>query len=129
MKRQTTILTACLLLISSVWMTAQAQWGGPSTDPHEMAAQQTHMMVDSLGLSTAQAEKIAVVNGTYAQKFQEVRDNADGDFKATREAMQQLTHEQDQALRKYLTSDQWASWQEIRSRMRQQKRQGRHHRD
>ncbi len=125
----TPILITLFLLISVNNMTAQGQWGGPQSDPQEVAEMQTRMMVDSLGLSEAQRTKVAAVNGTYAQKLQEARDNADGDFKATRERMQIIIQEQDRELQKYLTTDQWASWQDIRRRMRKQRGQHSRRRD
>ncbi len=121
MQHLTTILITLLFLTSASWMTANAQWGGPQSDPQEIAEVQTQMMVDSLGLSDAQRTKVASVNGTYAQKLQEVRDNADGDFKTTRQQMQAVIQAQDQELQKYLTTDQWTSWQDIRLRMRKQR--------
>lgn len=121
-------LTTLLLFLSSL-VVAQPQWGGLQQEPEEVAAQQTQLMTDSLHLSTAQRDKVAEVNGRYALKQQQLRDNSDGDFKALRESMQSLTREQDAELKKYLTSDQMSTWRSIRERQRQDRMQKRSRRN
>lgn len=121
-------LTILLLAFSSLTI-AQPQWGGLQQEPEEVAAQQTRLMVDSLHLSAAQTEKVADVNGRYALRQQQLRDNSDGDFKALRESMQSLTREQDAELKKYLTADQMTTWRTIRERQRQERMQHRSRRN
>ncbi|MEZ5032593.1 MAG: hypothetical protein R2787_14475 [Saprospiraceae bacterium] len=118
-----TILLTFLLAFSVASSPAQGTWGGSLPDPGEQAEQQTRMMRDSLGLSSAQTERIATVNATYALRQQEARDNSDGDFKALRETLRALQQEQDAELKRYLTSDQWTAWTRIRERQRQARMQ------
>lgn len=121
-------ITLILFNMSSTAI-AQPQWGGLQQEPEEIAAQQTQLMTDSLHLSAAQTEKVAEVNGRYALKQQQLRDNSDGDFKALRESMQTLLREQDAELKKYLTSDQMTTWRTIRERQRQERMQHRSRRN
>ncbi len=113
----TPFFIALLLSLSSL-TSAEAQWSGHQLDPAEIAAQQTRLMTDSLHLSTAQVERVSEVNTRYALKQQELRDNSDGDFKSLRESMGALVREQNVELKKYLTGEQWTTWQRIREEQR-----------
>lgn len=93
--------------------------GGGRMDPAERAEKQTQMMIDSLDLSTAQAQKVREINKKYAEKnreaFQAARENGGGDREAVRTAMQALRKAQEDELKAILTEDQWAEWQLIRA--------------
>lgn len=99
-----------------------AQRGGNNQDPETRAKRQTQLMVDSLSLSTAQADKVGAVNMEYAKKMSdlrtEMRSNEQMDRDAMRSAMQKLRAEQDEALGKYLTADQVQKWTTLQSEMR-----------
>jgi periplasmic protein CpxP/Spy len=118
------ILPVFLLLFLSIQLQAQSGPGGGGPgggrmDPTERAEKQTQMMIDSLGLSTAQGEKVREINKKYAEKnreiFQAARENGGGDREAMRNAMQTQRKAQDEELKAILTEDQWAEWQLIRA--------------
>ena len=79
--------------------------GGGRMDPAERAEKQTQMMIDSLDLSTAQAQKVREINKKYAEKNRE----------AMRTAIQAQRKAQEDELKAILTEDQWAEWQLIRA--------------
>ncbi|MBN8684910.1 MAG: hypothetical protein J0L99_19850 [Chitinophagales bacterium] len=118
------LLPAFLLLFLSMQLQAQAGPGGGGPgggrmDPAERAEKQTQMMIDSLDLSSAQAQKVREINKKYAEKnreaFQAVRENGGGDREAMRNAMQAQRKAQEEELKAILTEDQWAEWQLIRA--------------
>jgi biopolymer transport protein ExbB/TolQ len=100
-----------------------AQRRGPQMTSEERAQQQTTLMTDSLSLSEAQVEKVAVVNLEYANKMSdartEMRNTDEPDFEAMRAKMQELRQKQNEALNKYLTSEQAAKWKAIQEANRQ----------
>lgn len=112
------ILLFCLLTTLPII----AQRGGFNQDPETRAKKQTQLMVDSLSLSAAQAEKVDAVNLEYAKKMSdmraEMRSGEQMDREAMRSAMQKLRAEQDEALGKYLTADQAQKWTTLQAEMR-----------
>lgn len=118
MKRITQI-AAVFSLMAACSFQASAQWGPPDFDPQKRAERQTTLMVDSLGLSTKQAEKVKEVNETYAKKHQEMREqNQQGDWEANREKMMALRQEHDAELQKVMTTEQWEKWLKVRENER-----------
>ncbi len=122
------ILTLALILFA--FSTLQAQRGGRGMDPETSANRTTTIMTDSLALSEAQTEKIATVNLTYAKKSAELRkkmrEEQDGDWETMREkmrtAMQTLRVEKNTALKKYMTADQFAKWEQVEADFRNKRR-------
>jgi hypothetical protein len=113
LKMKFKILTAALLLIMA--LTAKAQGGGGrGGDPIQRAEMQSKTMVDSLLLSTKQAEKVKEINLKYANKQKEARSaNADGDWEKMRTSMDALRTEQNAELKTVLTQEQYDHWQKI----------------
>lgn len=104
-----------LLIAASI--AANAQQGRRGGDPIQRAEMQSQMMVDSLVLSTAQAEKVKEINLRYAQKQQEVRSNTpEGEWDKMRAASQALREEQKAEFKTILTKDQYARWEKIDER-------------
>ena len=87
--------------------------------PEEMAKRQTEMMVEKLTLSEAQASRIQDINLKYAQKMKAARDSMpEGDWQMMRQKMTVLRQEQDAELRKMMTSDQWAIYEQWKEEQR-----------
>lgn len=121
------IITLAML---SIWSTnLSAQRGGRDSSPEQRAEQESALMRDSLGLSDAQYNKVYEINLDYAKKMQELRNNAEGDWSSMREAFAALRQEQNEALKKVLTTEQYEKWQRIqRQRMDRRPGQGRQRR-
>jgi len=117
MKYLLSVFTFLLLFASQL----EAQRGNWGRSPEERAEQQSNMMRDSLALSDAQYEKVKEVNLEYAKKFDEMRNNAEGDWSAMREQMGALRQEQNEALKALLTTEQYEKWQKIQEAMRQRR--------
>ncbi len=117
MKNRLILLLACFGILQIG--TALAQPGGRNMDPVQRAEAQTQLMTDSLSLSEAQSAKVKEVNLKYAQKSKELFEkNTEGDWEAMRASMMALRAEQDAELKVFLTEEQWANWERIRSKMR-----------
>jgi hypothetical protein len=99
----------------------KAQPGGRGFQgtPEEMAQRQTDMMVEKLSLSEAQASRIQEINLKYALKMKAARDSMpEGDWQMMRQKMTGLRQEQDAALRKMMTSEQWAIYEQWKEEQR-----------
>lgn len=92
---------------------------------------QSNLMRDSLGLSDAQYEKVKEINLEYANKAEQLRQDAEGDWGTMREQMTSLRQQQNEALRAVLTTEQYEKWLKLQEAMRQRwnnPRQGEGHR-
>jgi Spy/CpxP family protein refolding chaperone len=87
-------------------------------DPAAMAARQTQMMSDSLGLSEEQKSQVEEINLRYANKMGEIRQTYAGDMENMRLEMMVLRDEKDAELKKVLSKDQQKKWRAIQMRMR-----------
>lgn len=116
------ILTLTILSFSF----AQAQRGSARISPEDRAKQQTQLMTDSLGLSEAQAAKVAAVNNEYAKKMsaamEEARGNENYDRTTMRAMMKTMRNEQSEAIKKYLTTEQAEKWVNIQANQRNNRR-------
>ncbi len=99
----------------------EAQRGGWGRSPEERAEMQSNMLRDSLALSDAQYEKVKEIMLGYAKKFDEMRNNAEGDWAALREQMGALRKQQSEALKTVMTTEQFEKWQKIQEAMRQRR--------
>lgn len=125
-----------LLLILNVLLflaTAGAQppqrgqgWGGQMPSPAESAQSQTQLLVDSLHLSAAQEKKVHAVFQQFAEKWQEdSRQSEPGNWEVMRARMSAHRQEQDQALRPFLTTEQWEHYLRIREQQDQSRQKQR----
>jgi len=117
MKNITKIILPLILLLAFSQIT-MAQRGRRGGDPQKRAERQTQQMVEKLSLSEAQAEKVKTVNMNMATKMQEAFANAEGDRGAMRETMQAIREEHKTELKKYLTSEQFETWETMQSERR-----------
>lgn len=106
------------LLFASQTNAQRGEWG---QSPEQRAEMQSNMMRDSLSLSDAQFEKVKEINLEYNKKFDEMRNNSEGDWSAMREQMGAIRKQQDDALKAVMTSEQFEKWQKIQEAMRQRR--------
>jgi Spy/CpxP family protein refolding chaperone len=109
---------ALLLALLPLGAWAQPGSGRPPMDPAAMAARQTQMMSDSLGLSEEQKSQVEEINLRYANKMGEIRQTYAGDMENMRLEMMVLRDEKDAELKKVLSKDQQKKWRAIQMRMR-----------
>ncbi|MEM9820367.1 MAG: DUF4890 domain-containing protein [Bacteroidota bacterium] len=126
MKNTTKFVLSLILLLAFSQIT-MAQRGRRGGDPQKRAERQTQQMVEQLSLSEAQAAKVKTVNMEMAKKMQEAFASAEGDRKAMRETMQTIREEHKTELKKYLTSEQFASWEKIQEERRGNRKERRKH--
>lgn len=121
--KKSIVRTLPLILLIMCTITAFAQQGGGrgrgNMDPKEMAARQTQVMQDSLNLTADQLPKVETLNMEYAEKMKGIRDKADGDREAMRDAMMPMMKEKDVELKAILTGEQWTKLQAIRKTARE----------
>lgn len=110
-------------LLAFAFTTAQAQGkGGKDFDPVKHAEKQTAMMTEKLGLSADQAAKVKAINLKYAEKAK--ADNPTGDKAKSKEAHKAMRAEKQAEIKKVLTADQAAKWEQM---MAERKGKGRGH--
>ncbi len=112
---------AAFLLTLSAMAYAQQPGGEPKQrgggDPMQRAEKQTKMMVDSLSLSSKQAEKVKEINTKYAEKQQQTRNAAqDGQWEKMRATMDSIRTAQDTEIKSVLSKSQYEQWQAISQR-------------
>lgn len=116
MKVMQKMIVLALLMVAG-WATVMAQpgQGGREMDPAKMAERQTARLQEQLTLSEAQTTKIGAVNLMYANKMQEARAAAGDDRTAMRQTMKTLRTEQEMETKKYLTTEQIATWETVKA--------------
>lgn len=116
------LMAAFLLTVSAVAFAQQPSREGMGKqrgggDPMQRAEKQTKMMVDSLSLSSKQAEKVKDINMKYAEKQQQIRNSTqDGDWDKMRASMDSVRIAQDAEIKSVLTKSQYEQWQAISQR-------------
>ena len=121
MNQKIKFLFASLALIFCANLIYAQPGGGANMTAEERAQRQTDNMAETLTLSDAQKEKIYEVNLKYAKKTQEARKEADGDWTAMRETMGALRTENQEELKKYLTSEQAQKWETVQAERREKR--------
>jgi len=121
MNRFSKLILLLIVFISSFSMVQAQRGGGRNANPEAAAERQTKVMVDSLGLSEAQAAKVGAVNLDYNKRMTEVRmkmrENTEGDWETQRAnmraTMQKMQDEKNLELKKYLTADQFTKMEKM----------------
>lgn len=122
MKKLVLLLTVALFTIS---MSAQQR---QRSTPEERAKRQTQEMVEKLGLSDSQKEKIHEINLKYAQPMQQGERPQNMDRDKMRAEFEKRQKEKDTEIKAQLTEDQQKKYEkyqkENQNRMRQGGREG-----
>jgi len=88
---------------------------GRDLDPAEHAERQTVRMTEDLGLSADQSAKVKAINQKYAEKAKADHDSANGDKTKMKEARKANRAEHDAELKKVLTKEQAAKWDQLKA--------------
>ena len=121
-------LTLALILCLALYLPTMGQGQGRgmrNMDPEQMAERQTNMMKEQLELTAEQLPKIEELNLKYAKKMGEVREEVGEDREAMREKIMPLMQEKDTELKKILTAEQWAKFEEERKERMKNRGSGR----
>lgn len=126
MKKSGILFTALMLLVGFAGIAQPRQ---RNIDPEEMAKRQTAQLKEVLELTGKQNELVYQLNLETAKKTRSLRDEMQGSnsFEGMREKMVKLREEQNERMKKILTSEQWKKYekfQEERRAGRQQRRPG-----
>ena len=88
----------------------------------ERRKQQMAALVEQLNLTEEQKAKFDDINEFYRNKFQEIRNNNQGDRQSMREAIMQIREEQDIELEALLTPEQYQTYKKFQEEQRQNRR-------
>lgn len=120
------VLAFVIMALTTITTYAQPPGGGGRMgrmDPEQRAERQATMMQDSLLLTDELTAEVEAVLLVYAEKMGAAREEAQGDFGAMRETMQNLRNEQNEELQALLTEEQWTKWEAIQTAMMQNRGQ------
>ena len=91
-------------------------------DPQTVAQRQTEKMRADLGLSDAQTQQVSAINLRYAERGQQLRNQAGGDRRATMQAARALQTDRNAELKEVLTAEQYAQLENIQAREQERRR-------
>jgi Spy/CpxP family protein refolding chaperone len=86
--------------------------------------QRAQQMQDSLVLSDAQKDKLVILFTNSRDKMMNLRDSLSAINEEVRPALIQVRREEQEAMKKFLTTEQWNKWKAIRERQRSNSRKG-----
>lgn len=93
---------------------------GMGQGPGSRMAEQTAALVEKLGLDAAQEAAFKEIQEKFMSRMSELRSSSGGDFSAMREKMQGLRSEQEEALKKVLTTEQFEAYKKYQEESRAQ---------
>jgi hypothetical protein len=108
---------AVLVLLLAAGAGAEGLDDLKTTTPSERAAAQTAMMKEKLGLTEAQAPKIAAINEKYAEQMDPIIKGSDGMFMKMR-AVKEVEDRKETELKGVLSDDQFQQFQAMKSEMK-----------
>ena len=91
-------------------------------DPRLIAERQTEKMTTELGLTAEQTEQVGAINRRYAERGQQLRQQAGGDRRATMQAARTLQTERNAELKAVLTAAQFTQLEKMQARERERRR-------
>ena len=100
----------------------KAKGAGRDFDPAKRAEQQTDRMAQELNLNADQTAKVKAINQKYAEQAKAAHEaKADGDKGKTKGANKDLRAQHDAELKKVLTKEQAAKWEQLKSERKGQR--------
>jgi Spy/CpxP family protein refolding chaperone len=127
MKKTFMIFSLVVFMIASAYaQEGRPEGAGGRPNPEEFRKKQVEMMKKELNLTDVQVAKIDSAFAEMGKKMEASRSQAQGteDRDKMREQMMAMREENDKALQKILTPDQYKKWQEIQEKMRSERRGG-----
>ncbi|WP_430815620.1 hypothetical protein [Carboxylicivirga sp. RSCT41] len=91
----------------------------------EMSERQTEMMVKNLDLTDQQQKTVSEINFKYAEKFQNLREEAKGDREKMRTLRNDLVNNKDEELKDVLSSVQFEKYKKLEEERAKEMRNGR----
>jgi hypothetical protein len=119
MKRLNAVI-ASLALTAVLAGTAQAQAPTAPPTPQQQAEGLTNKMKTQLSLSPAQVQQVSQINLQTMLKVDSLKAGGGRKLKEDKH-LKQAMDDQDAALKKVLTGDQYAGWQTMQAQMKQSK--------
>ncbi|MCU0345727.1 MAG: DUF4890 domain-containing protein [Saprospiraceae bacterium] len=111
-----------ILLFAAFLTSAQAQKrDGHDFDPAEHAEHQTERMTEDLGLNADQAAKVKDINLKYAEKAKTQHESKAADKTKNKSEREALRNEHDAELKKVLTKEQAAKWEQRKAERKEGK--------
>ena len=115
MKLSMKILAIVALFFTSNFA-ANAQRGGESHDPEQMAERETSRMTEKLSLDEVQTAKVQELNLMYAKEMQEAREENKGDREHMKEMEAVINSEKSAEMKLILTEAQFKTYEEMQSK-------------
>lgn len=112
---------AIIALFLTFNLTANAQRGGKSFNPEQMAEKQTTRMTEKLGLDETQTLKVQEINLVYAKKMQEAHESNKGNREAMKEIGTAIREEKNVEMQQVLTVEQFSAYEEMQAKQADRK--------
>lgn len=111
-----------VVLLALAPMFAFAQKAQPKKTADERVEAQTERLAKDLNLNEDQKAQVAAINKKYVEQAQQRKAEAQADKQARHEAAQQMKADHEAEIKKVLTEDQYAKYQELQA-AKQEKRE------
>ena len=112
---------AIIALFFTVSFAANAQRGGESHDPEQMAEKETSRIVEKLSLDESQSAKAKEINLTYAKLMLDARDENKDNREAMKKIEQAINSEKSAEMKLVLTEAQFKTYEEMQAQKGKEK--------